>query len=188
MNLIAPVRLSAASISLVTSLALLSNAEAQITFTHLGFSSPFDISDNGSVVVGGNGPGVYRWTQATGKVVPADLAAIYDTNVYVSGDGKVIAGHGTTFTGTDTPYRWGRVEWQDATQRFASAYEKLFRRRWNIGRWIGGRRHFAFWTGNGRRCVGLLQQARCPSEHWEWKAEGMRSPRMGPRLPDTVLC
>jgi probable HAF family extracellular repeat protein len=83
------------------------------------FSSAYDVSDDGGVVVGGGrselGPEATIWTAATGMQAMAPPGADYSLGgaVAVSGDGRVVAGNGV-YEGVVQPFRWtaaGGVEW-----------------------------------------------------------------------------
>ncbi len=71
------------------------------------FSTAYDVSSDGSVVVGfssnGNGPEAFRWTSATGMVGLGDLpGGGFDSMAYgTSSDGSVIVGFGTSGNGRE---------------------------------------------------------------------------------------
>jgi len=91
----------------VAALCLSNPTEAQVVFTNLGFGSATRVSDDGTVVVGSSlESGVFRWTAATGKVVPNGLEGLYDSGAFVSGDGSVMAGEGLNFKPDSGAYRW----------------------------------------------------------------------------------
>jgi probable HAF family extracellular repeat protein len=67
---------------------------------------PWDLSADGSVIVGGSGEAV-RWTQATGSVGLGDLPGgeVRSSAYGVSADGSVIVGYGTSDAGVEA-FRW----------------------------------------------------------------------------------
>ena len=96
-----------AALAVFASLGSFCGLNAQATFTSLGyFFTATDVSDDGSVVVGGSSNpsyGAFRWTAPTGSVVlpaPPDKIA---SAVFVSGNGSVIAG--TDFNGPSRTFR-----------------------------------------------------------------------------------
>ncbi|MFN3517147.1 MAG: hypothetical protein ACK4YM_08315 [Novosphingobium sp.] len=87
------------------------------TMTDLGtlggdYSNPFDVSDDGMVVVGEAFVSTnwewraYRWTPANGMEDLGTLGGNYAYAYAVSGDGKVIAGYAYTASGEGRAFRW----------------------------------------------------------------------------------
>ncbi len=111
-----PARASFFLLLSIICVAITPTARAAATFTPLGtfggFSSQaFDVSADGSVVVGlvgdGSGlqPAMFRWTAAGSTIVPGNFNYFNDVPLAVSGDGSTVVGQYNSPSGPEA-FRW----------------------------------------------------------------------------------